>query len=205
MVMLTDMVNWVLAVSDQVLIKFYFDAITLAPYAVSFRIVSMIGIFTGIFLSYYPVLYFRDLDRGTAKNIIMFRRLFFFALIFMVAILGATSDYVFMLSGASKYLETKDYFYWLLVGEFFRVSAAIFMTYRTFKLQQKYIALSLLGISIFNLILNILFLEDYGPLVAAYSTFASYFLYFIIAVLVSYFPELKYFRDIKHNKIKNIS
>jgi O-antigen/teichoic acid export membrane protein len=200
MVMLTDMVNWVLAVSDQILIKFYFDAVTLAPYSVSFRIVSMIGIFTGIFLSYYPVLYFRDLDRSITRNIIIFRRVFFFSLIFFVVILGATSDYVFMLFGASKYLDEKDYFYWLLGGEFFRVSAAIFMTYRTFKLQQKYLVLSLVGISILNIFLNILFLKEYGPLVAAYSTFASYLLYFVVAILISYVPELKYFHDIKHKK-----
>lgn len=199
-VMATDIVNLVLAVSDQILVNYYFDATTLAPYAVSFRMASMVAIMAGIFLSYYPVLYYRDLDLNLIDNIIIFRRLFFSILIVVILALMVFSNFVYAVFGASKYIDSQEYFYWLIGGEFFRLTGAILFTFRVFKLQQIYTISSLIFVAILNLAINIIFMEANGPLVAAYSTFLSYFIYFLLSVAVSYIPEKKYFSMLRGTK-----
>jgi len=195
-VMATDVVNLVLAVSDQIIVNHFFDAATLAPYAVSFRIASMLAVMAGIFLSYYPVLYYRDLDLKIINNIVIFRRIFFAALLMFIITLAVFSNFIYILFGASKYIESKEYFYWLIGGEFFRLTGAILFTFRVFKLQQIYTISSLIVVAILNLALNLIFMEAHGPLVAAYSTFFSYFIYFLMSFCISYIPEKKYFKEL---------
>jgi O-antigen/teichoic acid export membrane protein len=199
LVMFTEIVNWVLAVSDQLIVEYYYGPDSLAPYAVSFRIVSIIGMVAGLFLTYYPTLYFRDLDKNIKSNILIFRKYFFVALFFVAAILSIFSTEIYTIFGASKYIGDGKYYYWLLVGEFLRISAAVLMTFRTYKLQQHYILITLITISLLNVVLNFIFIPTYGPVFAAYSTCAVYFVYFIVSVFLSYLPERKYFSSLQRN------
>ena len=192
-VMCTDIVNWILMVSDQFVIEYYFQVEALAPYAVAFRIVSMVALFTGIFISYYPTMYFRDLGKSDTSEILKFRRVFFVLLFLFCFILFVCNVEIYHFFGADKYIGDIEVFNVLIVGEFFRVSAAVLMTYRTFKLQQYYSLMILCFIAIVNFLLNIIYLPVYGPNFAAYSTCFCFGLYFLVSILVSYFPERKYF------------
>lgn len=195
--MFTTVLNWVLSVSDQIVIEWFYGAEALAPYAVSFRVVSFIGLFTSIFISYYPTLYFREFESGKFANAMLFRRLFIGLLIFVTIVLFIFSDLAYKALGAADYLDELDYFYWLLFGELLRVIASIYMTYRTFRLQQGYIFASLSLVALLNVVLNIIFIPQYGPIAAAVSTFLSFVVYFFLSMVFSFLPEKRYIATVE--------
>ncbi len=190
--MASGVLNWILTVSDQMIIEWYYGFESLAPYAVSFRIVSLVGLVTGIFISYYPSMYFEEFKNKRFDSAILFRRYFLFFLIFLVVLLYIFSDFVYFILGASSYSNEKGYFHWLLLGEFFRVVASIFFTFRTYKLEQKTIIISLFVISVLNVTLNIIFIPLYGPIAAAITTSFCFALHLIISIFFSVLPENKY-------------
>ena len=192
--MLTGLVNWILSVSDQLLIEQYYGLEALAPYAVVFRMVSLIALCSSIFLSYYPVMYFKDMDANKSSEILLFRRLFIFFLIAAALLMQLFVTQIFYLFGAENYLTNTEYFYWLIGGEVLRLIASILMTYRTYRLQQNYIFIIVASVSVINIVLNVVLLPLYGPLVAAKTTVFCYLLYFIVAYVTSYLPERAYIR-----------
>jgi len=196
MVALIGVVNWVLGVSDQLMIEHYYGSESLAPYAVTFRIVSLIALFSGLFLSYYPTMYFRDLDERIIRNVLLMRRFFLVSFVVVSILMMIFAEELYQIFGASDYVKEVEYFYWLLAGEFFRILAAINMTYRSFKLQQHY-SIYILGlVGVLNVLINYVYMKEYGPIVACYSTIISYLFYYILSFLFSSLPEQKYFKGL---------
>lgn len=188
---LMTVVIWFSAVSDQFLIKYFYNFEAVGEYSVAFRVITILSLISGVFLSYYPVMYYKDMDSKLTRNIIFFRRLFFIALFFSISLLLVFSNYVYILFGAEKYIGSIIYFKILIVAEGFRLSASIFMTFKNYKLQQAFIFKSLLFVSILNVALNVFFLPIYGPIFAAVSTLIVYFVYFLFSLRV-YLLEKKY-------------
>lgn len=190
--------NWVLSVSDQIFIKHYFSAEELAPYAVCFKIISMIGLFSGVFISYFPTLYFREFSSRNYRIVVKYRRVFICFLFLTVILLTFMADYVFFAFGADKYIDHTGLFIWLIWGEFFRLVAALYMTFQTYLLKQQNVFFSLFIVALLNVCLNSLFVPTYGAVGAAISTFVSYVVYLIISYIVGFIPEWKY---IKQNEV----
>mgnify|MGYP006149760557 CR=1 FL=1 len=191
MTTLMTVVIWFSAVSDQFLIKYYYNFEAVGEYSVAFRVITLLSLVSGVFLSYYPVMYYKDMKAGVTKNILFFRKAFFITLFFGISILFVFSDYIYILFGAEKYIESISYFKILILAEGFRLSASIFMTFKSYKLQQAFIFKSLLFVSTLNIALNVIFLPLYGPVFAAVSTLITYFVYFLFSLKV-YLLERKY-------------
>ncbi|WP_188052803.1 lipopolysaccharide biosynthesis protein [Vibrio harveyi] len=188
-------VTWVSSFSDQYVIKYYFGFEELAPYAVAFRLVSVISIATSIFLSYFPIIYFEDANKKIYSSIKSYRFGFFISLAMLYVFCYFTYEYIYILLGAGDYIEEHRYFFILLIGEIFRVLASTYMIYFTYRLKQGFILFSMTIISILNLLLNVILIPKFGPISAAFTTVFSYFIYFVIS-LRCYFLERRYFLTI---------
>lgn len=195
-VTLMTVVTWVSSVSDQLLIKHFFDFETVASYAVAFRIITMIALFSGIFLSYYPIMYFKDMDNYKSANIKLFRNVFFVLLIFLSVVFALFVNWVYVIFGAEKYIETKQYFIILVFAEVLRIMASVLMTFKTYQLKQSYILYVLIFISLLNLALNYIFIPIYGAISAAYSTLFVYSIYFLFS-LPTLLEEKAHFKNNK--------
>lgn len=198
MATLMTLVTWVSSVSDQFLIKHFFNYETVASYAVAFRIITMISLFSGVFLSYYPLMYFKDMDENKPENIRLFRKVFIFGLLLIAFLLSFYSNWVYEIFGAEKYQNTSIYFIVLVFAEVLKVIASVLFTFKTYKLKQTYILSSLIFISTLNFVLNYLFIPRYGAIFAAYSTLISYAIYLILSLPVL----LDEHKHIKTNKNK---
>ncbi|RUR12109.1 lipopolysaccharide biosynthesis protein [Legionella sp. km772] len=190
--MITMVVNWVLAVSDQVIIKFYYGFEALAPYAVAYRIVTMLGLLSGIFLAYYPRIYFKNMEVKDTREIFVLRNCFILLLFLTTILLWVFKSTVYKLFGATSYLEHDSYFLPLLLGEMLRTLASVMMTFLTFRLKQINILITTLLIAMLNLVLNLLFVPSLGPIASAYCTLACFTLYLMCAFIISYLPETRY-------------
>jgi O-antigen/teichoic acid export membrane protein len=190
--MFTMIVHWMLTVSDQVIIKYYYGYVSLAPYAVAYRIVTMLGLVSGIFLSYYPSVYFKELTAKNMVEVFVLRKYFVFILMMVTLGILFFKDTVYVILGAAGYISESEYFLPLLLGEMCRTIASVLMTFLTFKLQQAHILLSMLFIAILNIVLNILFVPYWGPIAAAYCTLMCFILYLGVSFFISYIPERRY-------------
>jgi len=189
---LMTIVAWFSAVSDQVIIEYYFDYASLAPYSVAFRMISMLTLISGIFIAYYPLLYYKEMDAKNGSVIKNFQNIFVLLLVVFAISICIFRDEIYTLFGATQYIEHSQYLILLVAGEVFRLIASIMMTYRTYKLQQNYILTCLVVISIFNLLLNMLLIPVYGPIAAAWTTLLTYILYTIISFFISFRHERNY-------------
>lgn len=193
---LTMLVNWVLTVSDQIIIKHFFGYEALAPYAVASRIIMTLSVIAGIFLSYYPAVYFRDINGKKYKEIFLLRKYFISILFICSSILFVLKDSIYMIFGASEYIKESNFFLPLLLGEVCRLIASIWMTFMTYKLQQKTILFSMFFISLLNVALNIAFIPVFGTIASAYSTFGCFLIYMFASFVLSYIPEKQHIKSL---------
>ncbi|PMH28904.1 hypothetical protein BCU71_19385 [Vibrio lentus] len=185
-------ITWISSFSDQYVIKYYFGFEDLAPYAIAFRLVSVISVATGVFLSYFPVIYFEDAKKKIYFSIKRYRNGFLLSLIITYILCVVLYEYIYIALGADNYIGESRYFFILLIGEILRVSASTYMIYFTYQLKQGFILKSMIVVSTFNLVLNFILVPKYGAISAAYATVISYSLYFTLS-LRCYFLEKKYF------------
>ncbi|WP_233436887.1 lipopolysaccharide biosynthesis protein [Legionella adelaidensis] len=200
--MLTLIINWVLTVSDQVVIKYYYGYEALAPYAVGYRIVTMLSLVSGIFLSYFPNVYFKEIANKECHEVLFLRKLFFIILIFATLTLLFCKNFIYIIFGARNYISESSYFFPLLMGEMLRTMGSVLMIFLTYKLKQTNILKTTSFIAVLNLVLNVIFVPKFGPLSAAYCTLACFFFYFILAFIVSYLPEKRYISELTLQPIK---
>ncbi|MGR6832905.1 lipopolysaccharide biosynthesis protein [Aliivibrio wodanis] len=186
-------VSWGLLVSDQLIINHYYDSSTVAPYAVAYKISSLVSVVTGVIIAYYPVVYFKELNVKYLDVSKKLRILLIFLLSVIVMFVFIFTDLTYFIFGSSEYIKYGLYLKLLILAELFRSIGACLLVFNTYELKLKlniYISCLVLFI---NFIINVVFIEEYGPVVASYSTLISYALYFIFG-LSSYAREKKYLK-----------
>lgn len=190
------LVSWVSTLSDQLVIKYYLGYEALAPYAVANRMVATVALLAGIFISYYPVFYYREMDNKNKQTIALFQKGFIAALLLVSLVFIQAREFVYYAFGAEKYVETSMLLTVLIIGDVLRLIASVFMTFRTYKLQQKVILICLFSVSVLNFILNIILVPTYGVIAAAWTTLVTYSIYLLISYFVSYRPEKNFLSQI---------
>lgn len=192
-VTLTAVVSWFSHVSDQVVMKQYLSLTELGTYAISYRIIVVVQIFTSLFLMYYPMLYFEEADNNNYSLINKIRNSFIFVLLLFVIVLIIGRKYVYILLGADQYLEFTNIFIYLIIAEFFRIVAGLYLTFRSYTLQTSYALVAILIPTVIQLIMNIIFIPRFGVYFAAITQVASAAIYLIITLYIAIKPERKYF------------
>mgnify|MGYP000844600231 FL=1 len=187
-------VDWVLNLSSQILIKEYFSFAELSYYAVAQRLLLVVKLFSGLFLMFYPMLYFKEIKKKNHSFISKARGLMLITIFLIIILFFVFSKYIYNLMGAGSYLSHQSIFKVLLFSEFFKVASSIFGLFLSYKIQT-YKNLIILSIgSIINVILLLLFLHQYGLMVAAYSNLIANIIICILYYFHSYRLEIKYLK-----------
>lgn len=187
-------VDWVLNLSSQILIKQYFSFAELSNYAIAQRLLLVVKLFTGLFLMFYPMLYFKEIDKRNSKFISKTRGLILSTILLIVLFFFMFSKYVYLVMGAESYISHQNIFKVLLFSEFFKVSSSIFGLFLSYRIQT-YKNLIILSVgSIINVIILFVFLEKYGLMVAAYANLLSNVIICGLYIIFSYRLESKFLK-----------
>lgn len=193
----TTIVTWFARVSDQMIIKEYLPLADLGNYVVAYRIIALIQLITSLFLLYYPLVYFDEAEKNNFKLINRIRNIFIFILLVVSIGLIFTRKYVYIFMGAEKYLEFANIFILLIIAEFIRIVAGLFLTYRTFTLENWY-GTAIVGISaVLSFVVNIILIPEHGIFIAACSQILSAVVYFVLTYFIAIRPERVFFKYAK--------
>lgn len=192
-VTLTAVVSWFSRVSDQVIMKQFLSLSELGTYAISYRIIVVVQIFTSLFLMYYPMLYYEEVENKNYSLIKKIRTSFILILLLLTVILILGRKYVYILLGATQYLEFTNLFVFLIIAEFIRIVTGLFLSFRSYTLQTTYAFVAILIPTIIQLVMNIVFIPKNGLYFAAYAQVISALIYFLITIFIAIIPEKRYF------------
>lgn len=185
-------VNWVLNLSSQVFIKEAFSLEELADYAIAQRGLLAINLFSGLFLLFFPSIYFKEMDKKNYNLVFKFRKMISFVVLFFILLIALFSKELYFLMGASHYEGTVIYFRLLLVGEFIRIISNFYGLYLSLRLKVITSMFIWASGAILNVVLLSFFLKEYGVIFAAYSSICSSLLIFVLVYIFSYRKEKKY-------------
>jgi O-antigen/teichoic acid export membrane protein len=176
-------INNLLNYSDQIFISNYFDKTALAIYSLGYRVGMIILIFFGAISNYYSINYYENFENknhNRNKTYFLIILLFFFSLLIYIF-----SRYYIEFS--TKWVDNNlsqaitvnkivilSYYINLI---FLIYSRELFYLKKTFKIS---ILVSICAI--INIVLNFLFLENEGILMAAYTTLISYTILALISI-----------------------
>lgn len=178
--MLAELIQMAHAFIDRFLIEYYFDlervAAYVAPYSMS-KIISDI-IFGGLAVAIVPIymgLWNRKEYEQTSQ--LLSKTSDYFLLIFPIAVGGLylISDSLISIAASDKYSETAYIMPIVFLGVGMFASTFIYSAGLRIKKNQSKILQYVTESLILNVVLNILFLEEYGIHVSAWATVCSYF------------------------------
>lgn len=184
---------YILSAGDQMFINVYLSSFDLADYAVAFRTLILIQLFTAFFMEYWPRFYF---ERAAKRNYSYIKKM---GLGFKAAIASFSvacilfADPIYYIMGVKAYIGQSTWIFSMLVfGEIFRVFGSINMTYRSYSKESIYNVYILGGLGISKLAVNYLFVEQYGIAILVYTTVGCYVAYWIMSYLFSVRAEKRY-------------
>jgi len=190
--MFNGILLWLLLVSDQIIIKHYLSLNELAKYAIAYRVLSILKLFTGLFFLYWPIFYFREMEKRNARRIRVVRRWIVFLIFAFLLASIMVNKILYVVFGAGKYKQFSYLFVILVMAEFLRIFGSLNLTYRSFMIQNHFNLIILILSVLVNVVLNLVFIKTYGVVFAAYSTLIACGLYFIFSFFFSTLAERKY-------------
>ena len=190
---ITSLVTWVASVSDQMIIKEYLTPDDLGNYAISYRIIIVIRIFTSLFLLYFPMLYFEEAKKQNFSSIRKIRLIFIVILMAVTIFLIFFRNYLYIFLGASNYLSYTSIFIFLAIAEFIKIISELFLTFRSYSLQTYYSTIAVGAIATVSVLLNLIFIPIYGIYAAAVIQVISAITYLTLSFFIAIKPEKKYF------------
>jgi O-antigen/teichoic acid export membrane protein len=193
-IVLTNIVVWVAQVSDQVIMKKYLSLVDLGNYAIGYRIIVVIQIFTSLFLLYYPMLYFEEANKKNFRMIKKIRSSFILLLFVVTIFLIIFRKHLYILLGATQYLDFTNIFVFLAIAEFIRNVSGFYLIYRDFTLQVWFGTVAIGIAALVSLTLNIMFIPKYGIYFAACVQLFAAVIYFVVTFFIAIRPEKNYFK-----------
>lgn len=185
-------VNWLLSVSGQVIIKHYYGYEDLSHYAIAQRLIAVIKLFSGMMLMFYPMVYYREIATKNIKTIRLLRFGMSGIMVFIGVFAFIFTTQVYQLLGASKYVDYISFFRVLVVGEVIYTISTFYGTYLGFSLQTyKSLIICAVGAAI-NLLILFLFLDRYGIGIAAYAILISDIIMAFLIYLFAFRKEREY-------------
>lgn len=188
-------VVWVLGAADQMLINAYLDPLTLTYYSVSFRIIGVIRIGTGVLMEYWPRFYFENMERQNFSAVKSMETIFLGVATGLCVMAIVFSKPIYIALGASRYVDSRWMFCALAVAEMFRLWGAVLMTFSSFQKDTvtNIVCLSILSFGKFGI--NYFSIENRGVEILFYTTIACYFLYFTLAIYFGFKRERYYMQQ----------
>lgn len=185
-------VNWLINLSGQVFIKHAYGYVDVANYAIAQRIISIIKLVSSMFMMFYPVVYFKEMNTKNYASVHKIRKYIIFLMTAITLFAFVFSKQLYCIMGASKYSDYIIYFNILLFSEWLFTISSFYAQYLAFVLKT-HITLIICSVGAFiNLAILYLFLNRYGVITAAYAVLISNIVMSIFYFFLSYRKEKEY-------------
>lgn len=188
---LLTVIDWTFVFYSQHIIKENYGYFELAPYSIAQRALLCVKLFTGLYLMFYPTIYFREIERRNYKIVVKSRRLILLSLIFVVIICSIFASQIYCVMGASSYICNIEYFRLLIWADFFKVAASLYGLYLTYKIKTYQNLMIMSCGMIVDIVLLTLFVNTNGIISACYATIVSYMIVLLLMLYFSYKKERK--------------
>ncbi|MEG3692848.1 hypothetical protein V5098_06930 [Vibrio coralliirubri] len=175
---------WGISVSDQFFIANMFGEKVLAPYAVAFKISSLLTILSGVLMTYYTPIYFREMKAGHLSEGDKVRKLSIFSLVLFTFLIIVFDKEVYGVMGAAKYYSSSYLMKIMIISEFCRIVASLFLIYNSYTLNLKYNFCLYFFVALFVVILNQSLIPIYGEIGAISIKIVSSMLILIFSIKV---------------------
>lgn len=189
------LLNWTIELSAQVIIKYYYSYEVLANYSIAQRSLLVVKMFSGLFLMYYPMLYYKEISKLNNSFIKKSRMGILISMSIIIIIFFLFSSSVYKIMGADKYIDSVYIFNILLISEFFKITASLLGLFLTYKIKTYKNFMVLLMGALVNVTLLMLFLSRLGIGFAAVSSAITNIIITILYFQISYKKERKYLRN----------
>lgn len=171
--------------SNQFFIKQFQGYGEVAKYAIAFKSLFFVRFIASLFLIHYPVIYFREIEKGNLALVNYYRNLIVFFLLLAVTLMFLFSKNIYLLMGGENYLPNVFLFEILLVADFLRICTSFFSLIFTFQIKP-YISLifQILGLML-NVICCLLLVPKFGAFGACISSLISIGIVFLVNIIYS--------------------
>lgn len=190
---------WITNVSDRYIVSYFLGAAANGLYAISYKIPTIVILISGIFIEAWQISAISDMHSKDKEKFFSNVFEYFYSVIFILSsfLILIAKLFVNILVSKSFYLSWK-YIPFLIISTTYSCFVTfVGIVYIVFKKSTLSLSSTLLG-ALFNIILNIILIPNYGINGAGLSTLISYILVFLLRVITS-----KKYINIKYN-IKKI-
>lgn len=174
--------------TGQFLLKEFFNFEEVSKFAIALRVLLSVKLFSNLLMMFYPTLYFKEIERFNINFIYRLRH-FMVALMFFVSLIAFIfSESIYILMGASAYLNDIIIFRIMIIAELIFVIGNIWSTYLSYAIKT-YVSLAIyFSGGFFNFLVLYCYLDKYGIIIVP----ISYLFSNIIIVIFQYFTGYKW-------------
>ena len=187
-----SILTWLSSNFSQIMIKEYYTFEELSYFSIAQRCLLVLSLFTGLFLMFYPTVYFREIEKKNQSLLIKMRILVLITITLITFSMIIFAKYIYIIMGASQYIEKISVFKILLIAELLRFIGSIYLHYLAYRIKIWISFLIYLTPALINILLLYFFLPSAGIEMAAYAALVSSLFIIILSIIFSYIPEYKY-------------
>lgn len=170
----------VLAQFDRIMILKMIGTSTAGIYSFAYNIFSIITVTTTSLDNVWSTWFYEQMDKGDEKSIKKYSSVYATGILLYSILLMLISPELVAILGTEEYSSSVYAVIPLITGGFFAFLYTLPAAVEYYYEKTKYIMLGTVVAAAVNIILNLIFLEKYGFIIAAYNTLVTYILYFII-------------------------
>ncbi len=181
-----------LTMSDRIFIEKMIDIETVAIYSVGYTFGMIVLLFSQSFIKAWNPWFYKKLASPSDKNkrlVVKYSYLYIIGILVLSLFVAFFGSYILPYFVDKAYYEAASYIFWISIGYAMFGMYQIFFPYLVHIEKTSFLAISTTIAAISNLILNYLCINSFGAIGAAYATFLSYFIMFL---LVSVYTQRHY-------------
>ena len=182
----------ILTMSDRVFIEKMIDLETVGIYSVAYTFGMIVLLFSHSFIKAWNPWFYKKLASPSSQNrklIVKYSYLYIIGILFVAAFVSVFGNYVLPYFVNEAYHQATSYIFWIALGYAMFGIYQIFFPYLVHIEKTSFLAISTSIAALVNLLLNYICINSFGAIGAAYATFFSYFLMF---VMVSIYTQKHY-------------
>lgn len=188
-------VNWLINLYGQVVIKEMYGYADVAKISIAQRSVLVIHLFSSLMLTFYPMVYYRIIEKKDKRSLLLLRSSMSFVIIVVGLFSFFFAELIYRILGASQYMDYVLYFRILVISSVIHTIASFYGNYLGYALKT-YISLIICAIgAAVNVIMLHLLMPTYGLGVVAIAILSANIIMALLMFATAYRMEQKYMRS----------
>jgi O-antigen/teichoic acid export membrane protein len=177
----------ILSQSDRIMLQRFSGEMSVGIYSVAYTLAAVVSIIWGAFNTTWIPFYYEDKKNNVTEAILL--RTKNYTIVFTIITIGfiLLSPEVFKLMAPSNYWSGIQLVPLVAVAYYFNFLYAFPANFEFYNERTKWISLGTVCVAIINVVLNFLFIPQYGGIGAATATLISFFLLFVFHEIVARF------------------